>query len=126
MSQLIQSFRSTGIITFKPGWQKQSRGKSKNLAFYVAGLKYHSAQNLVWDLIPGEPVKLVFEPNNPHDSQAVAIYIRGRKTGYVPAARSRQITALIERNPIMTARIWDVHPKRPAWKQIKVRLEMVC
>lgn len=47
---------------------------------------------------PGEPVRLVREPDNPHDPAAVAIVSsRGVQLGYVPADRAVWIGSKIDR-----------------------------
>lgn len=127
MSHIIQSLRSTGIVTFKPGRNHRNKGQIKNrtLVFYVAGLQYERGQTFIRDLIPGESVKLVFEPENPHDSNAVALFARGRKIGYIPADRNQMVTELLDRQPLFTAGILEVNTNRPVRKQLKIKLEVV-
>ncbi|SEJ02690.1 HIRAN domain-containing protein [Sphingomonas sp. OV641] len=48
--------------------------------------------------VPGEPIKLVREPDNPHDPAAVAVRsARGIKIGYLRRDRARWIGSKIDR-----------------------------
>lgn len=94
------------------------------MAFYVAGLKHHDGVGFAEDLMAGESVKLVFENDNPFDEHAIAIYARGVQLGFVPASRNHLVTKMIDQQIIVTATILEVFPNRPAWKRVKVKLEM--
>ncbi len=61
--------------------------------FYISGLRYYEAV-MVWDKIKiGTKLRLEYEPDNPYDEWAVAIYLEDYKLGYIP----RQSNAFIAR-----------------------------
>lgn len=69
----------------------------------VAGFRY-SAELPIEDLQLDEAAQFLPESGNPHDPNAIAIYVRGGKIGYVP----RQQTAAIRRwlnNSALEARV---------------------
>lgn len=40
-------------------------------------------QTILWKTKPGDPVRLVREPDNPYDEDAVAVYVKHGQIGYV-------------------------------------------
>lgn len=57
-------------------------------------------QDAIADLIEGDPVELVHEPDNPHDENAVsARTLDGETIGYVPRDHWLQVLVAIERKP---------------------------
>jgi hypothetical protein len=54
-------------------------------SFQVRGTAYHEAAARAADFRPGQPVRLVREPDNEHDPNAVAVYAQGTSkcVGYV-------------------------------------------
>lgn len=62
----------------------------KNLFCGIVGMKYHEgAQERLEDLKDGETLTLDRQPENPHDSNAVAICnIEGEFIGFIPAAQA--------------------------------------
>lgn len=67
-------------------------------SFALRGVSYHEAAVKAGRFTPGSPVRLVREPDNPHDSNAVAVYAEnGRKVaGYVPKGQAKRIAALLD------------------------------
>ena len=63
--------------------------RSRNLMdCHIAGFTYYDGLDVIEELKLGAPVTLVSEPENPHDAEAVAIYFRETKLGYVPRAKT--------------------------------------
>ncbi len=56
-----------------------------------------------------ENVNLVFENNNPHDSNAVAVYAYNLKIGYIPSCDARMVRRMI--NPIVSLRLYYYNEK---------------
>lgn len=128
MKSDIQSSINDQIITFKPVWKKSSQHKKKKtrqLVFYIAGLKHHEGVLISDDLVDGEAVRLQFEDDNPFDDNAIAIYARGQKLGYVPAKWNYLIAEIMDQNLLLTGEVLEVFPNRPSWKRVKIKLEMV-
>lgn len=63
--------------------------------FHLAGFAYYDGLEVMEYIIPGELVNLVLEPDNPHDPDAVAIYLKGFKIGYVPQKNNELLSQLL-------------------------------
>ena len=68
----------------------------------VAGASHRHAALQADGFAPGEPVILWPEPDNPHDSFALAVLdlSRGAQAGYVPATRSRELVEEMVHRPL--------------------------
>lgn len=76
----------------------------------LAGFRHHAAP-LVWlALRPGTPLNLVLEIDNPSDPDAVAVFWRGRKLGYLPRAENLVAARLLGRSRPLSARIRRLDP----------------
>ena len=53
--------------------------------FPISEFDFHYGLDVIDDLQLGKPVTLVFEPDNPYNPGAVAIYFGKTKLGYVPS-----------------------------------------
>lgn len=52
--------------------------------FNVVGMRYWDGAKVISKLKPGKRLRLVAEPHNPADPNAVAIYRKDVKLGYIP------------------------------------------
>ena len=67
-------------------------------SFVVRGTAHHESAARRGDFTPGAPVRLVREPDNPHDPNAIAVYAdQARKpAGYVPRGYAKRLAKLID------------------------------
>lgn len=56
-----------------------------------------------------EMVKLVFENDNPHDSNAIAVYAYNLKVGYIPSSDTRMVRRMIR--PVVSLRLYYYNEK---------------
>ena len=84
--------------------------------FNVAGMRYWDGAKAISKLKPGKRLRLVAEPHNPADPNAVAIYRKDVKLGYIP--RDQNDLAVLE------CRILKVDKKAETWNQVRVGLYM--
>lgn len=66
-----------------------------DLVLEVSGTQYNMAESMV--LTENEPVQFETEPENEHDSNAVAIHAQGGKLGYVSRAMNKSFKLLMDR-----------------------------
>ncbi|MBN8462527.1 MAG: HIRAN domain-containing protein [Dechloromonas sp.] len=66
----------------------------------------------------GQPLALIREPENPHDSQAIRIEWRGEKVGYVPRPDNAELAAQIDAGATFAARIGDFVAQAPLWQRL--------
>ena len=70
--------------------------RSRNiLDCHIAGFTYYDGLDVIEELKQGTPVMLHAEPENPYDSEAVAIYYKDTKLGYVPQAKNSFVSNLL-------------------------------
>jgi hypothetical protein len=94
---------------------------------HVAGFTYWDGLDVLGELRLGSELSLMAEPENPYDPQAVAIYYRDRKLGYVPTAKNSELAQLVffGHASLFETRInrlsLEEHPERQVGITIKLR-----
>lgn len=61
------------------------------------------------------PVELIHEPNNPYDSNAIAVKIYDKLIGYVGRADQQEINSLLNDGATFVAEIFGGKYKEPVW-----------
>ena len=74
---------------------------------HVRGTYYYNNE-LIKKLSVGERVKLIPEPDNPHDENAVMIFARGEKIGYVPREDNRVFVYALKKKREIDAKITSI------------------
>jgi hypothetical protein len=104
---------------------KASRGRGIILQrSNLAGFRHHDAAVLWAALQPGAPLDLVREPDNPSDTDAVAVYWRGRKLGYLPRGENLMAASLLDRRRALTARIQRLVPRAERNRRLSIEVFM--
>lgn len=64
----------------------------------LVGMKFRGADivRLVASLPDGEPLTLVRERDNPHDSNAVQVWARGQHVGYLKGSQNRPVALAMD------------------------------
>lgn len=88
----------------------------------LAGFRHYEAPNLWGDIRPGDPLALVREPDNPHDSNAVRVEWRTFKLGYVPRAENAGVARQMDRGANLVARVSKVQMTRAPNKRIEFEI----
>ena len=91
-------------------------------SFYIAGFQYHDGARVLRKLKAGKKLKLVPEFDNPHDSEAVAIYCKKAHLGYVPQEASGWLPAMLYfgHADAFECRVMQVNAQADPWKQVRV------
>ena len=85
----------------------------------LAGFQFHEAK-LVWDRLRiGDALRLVREPDNPHDAKAVRVEWNGHLLGYVPRAENEALSRQLDLGNRLEARIVRLLKHRDPWKRIE-------
>lgn len=90
--------------------------------FNVAGMRYWDGALVLDELKVGANLTMVVEENNPHDPDAVALYWKDTKIGYVPRDLN-WLPALLLRfghHDVLECRILKVNKEADTWKQLQV------
>lgn len=95
--------------------------------FHIAGFTYYDGLEVIDELKLGTEVDLVSEPNNPADPNAIAIYYKNYKLGYVPNYKNEMLSTILYFGyaDILEAKIQmfklDSHPERQFRVVVKVK-----
>jgi hypothetical protein len=86
----------------------------------LAGYQYHAGGEF-WDQLKvGDELKLLREPNNPHDKNAVRIEWQGKQLGYLPRAENQAIALELDRGSRVEARIARLREARNPWQRVLI------
>lgn len=90
----------------------------------LAGYQYHAGAD-VWDqLKAGDELKLVREPDNVHDRNAVRVEWKGRQLGYLPRAENQAVAIELDRGSRVEARISRLREARNPWQRVLIDVFM--
>lgn len=65
-------------------------------SYSIVGMNWTKTEDFVKSIAPGTPVVLIREPNNEHDTNAVAVWIEGRKVGFIPKKQNAVLASFID------------------------------
>ena len=88
----------------------------------LAGFQYHAAAELWPELRVGDALKLIREPDNPHDGNAVRVEWRGRMLGYLPRAENGAVAAELARGGLVSGRIAQLREHRNPWQRMLIEV----
>lgn len=93
--------------------------------FFVAGVRHHNLHQCIDEIEAGNNLKLVLEPTNKFDPNAVRLEFHSLKqgedimTGYVPAKFSASVTAsMIVSN--LSCEVTEINKTSKPWQQLRV------
>lgn len=92
--------------------------------FYVAGMRYWDGATVLGKLSAGKKLKLKPEFDNKYDPNAIAIYYKKTKLGYVPRDKNYLAAQLLRfgHKDVLECRILQVNKKAEPYKQVSVGL----
>ena len=85
----------------------------------IAGFQFHQGDTIWSSLAVGATLKLVREPNNTHDPDAVAVYFQKQKLGYVPRAENSAIAQMMDRGETLEASISKLVVEEDPWERVR-------
>ncbi len=93
----------------------------------IVGVTFEGRQNIVAGLLPGSPLVLVREPENPHDSHAVAVHYGTLRLGYLRREIARHVAGNFDSGVRYTADVGSITGggERHVGVNIRVRRERV-
>jgi hypothetical protein len=93
--------------------------------FLIAGFQFHEGMDSrIFDTLKeGEGLVLRREPDNPHDSLAIAILTKnGHNLGYVPRTCNYSPALVADQDVRLCAGIAGIDPKAEPWERVLVSL----
>ena len=85
----------------------------------LAGFRYYDAGALWDEMKVGDALKLVREPDNPHDANAVRVEWQEYQLGYVPRRENADVARQLDRGAPVKARISRLQMSRSPSKRIE-------
>ena len=115
---------SLGIIAAAPGIAdaKQSVLVQESP---VAGFQFHSGEMIWPSLNVGARLKLVRDPSNTNDDNAVAVYFQNEQLGYVPRSENAAIAQMLDRGESLEARISRLLMQEDPWERVRFTVYLV-
>ena len=91
----------------------------------IAGTGHHCDERTGQRLAEQPPLALVREPRNPHDADAIAVHLDGRKVGYLPRCHNTVLARLLDAGKCLRARVERVcDPEAGPWLDVQIVVEM--
>jgi hypothetical protein len=94
----VEPVAAQAVLTAAPAGAPAAAPMLCQLAdFAIAGGNHHGLAAMLGDLVAGDVLRLIREPDNPHDPNAVAVHhASGLKLGYVPRDLSALAAELLD------------------------------
>jgi hypothetical protein len=108
MSQPQTNAQQASLKPAQEPWSSASSSLGRRILIQhtaLAGFRHHAAPQLWPALVPNALLTLRREADNPHDPDAVALYWRGCKLGYLPRGENLVVARLLDRRRPLSARI---------------------
>jgi len=86
----------------------------------LAGFEYHQGPSLWASLKTGDPLRLVREADNPHDTYAVKVLWKGQKLGYLPRTHNQPAARMVDQGDLLHAYIYDLKDSHDPWQRVKI------
>ncbi len=95
--------------------------------FFIAGFKYYEGPFVLGKMKVGKKLDLVPEFNNRHDPDAVAIYRKDKKIGFVPRDLNGTIAQLLRfgHDDVFECRIMQIDKDAAPYNQVRVGIYVV-
>jgi len=90
--------------------------------FHIAGFNYYYGSDVFENLKIGTSLSLKAEPENRYDPEAVAIYYRDVKIGFVPASKNEMIRKFLNLGytDLFEVKINQISPDSHPERQVRV------
>lgn len=90
--------------------------------FHIRGFQYWDGALVLNELNVGDRLQLVAESDNPHDSEAIAVYYEDTKLGYIPSDENHVLFTLFfyGHSDIIEAYVMQVNAEEDPWNQVRM------
>ena len=120
-SEFIQRILAIGGMKLLPVSWITTYDKYYLLQTFIAGFQFHEGIHHLAEFSSGDLVELMREPENIHDSKAIAIHHQERMIGYIPATLNSILSRLMDTQAIeLHAEISFLNPLAASWENIEV------
>jgi hypothetical protein len=88
----------------------------------LAGFQYHQGAMVWHQLQTGEPIRLKREADNPYDPNAIALYWRNHKLGYIPRRENKTLAGMLDQGLPLGAVIAELRDSWDPWQRVEVEI----
>jgi hypothetical protein len=85
----------------------------------LAGFGYHEGRTVWPDMARGDALVLVRETDNRHDANAIAVFWRSHKLGYVPRTQNTALAWAMDHGEAVSARVSALRAERNPRKRVE-------
>lgn len=90
----------------------------------IAGFQYYAGGDVFSELQVNTPFLLEREPNNKYDSNAVAIYYKQYKLGFIPRADNTAVAQMLDRGEKLSAKIVKLSMSKDPWERVRFEVTL--
>lgn len=96
------------------------------LQCFVAGFRFYEGMHLLTNMKEGDLLELVREPDNTHDTCAIALHWQGKKIGYIPASINEMLSYLLDAEALsLFAVITHLEKESQPWENVAVAVYFI-
>ncbi len=88
----------------------------------IAGFQFYRGNAVLPFLQVGEELSLVREARNDHDSDAVAVYFKNDKLGFVPRAENRAIAQMLDHGESLKTKISELRTETDPYQPVRISI----
>ena len=85
----------------------------------LAGSQYYAVSTVWHEIRVGDALRLVREPDNRHDRNAIRVEWKGHKLGYVPRAENRAAARALDAREALEARVTGLRDTPDPWQRVE-------
>lgn len=118
-------------LGFLSGWQREKYDWTNNSFSvpiyddFIRGMWYYEGRNNSHWINIGDPLDLVREPENKYDRNAIEIYWKALKLGYLPREDNLVLSNLLDRGMLLKADVKEVYANNSLHERIRINVEIV-
>ncbi|GIW75808.1 MAG: hypothetical protein KatS3mg104_0871 [Phycisphaerae bacterium] len=90
---------------------------------YIAGFRFHDGPLIINKLRRGMNLRVVRQPHNLHDSNAIQLFMGPYLLGYIPRGPNRKLARRLDAAEVLICRINRVDPNDVPWHQVEISIE---
>jgi hypothetical protein len=115
-----------GVLASLPAalaWRGAARAAGTEVLideFFVAGYQFHDGPRVERALAPGVALQARREPDNPHDTRAIGLWLCDAMVGYVPRRANRVPARMVDGGVGLRYRVLSVEPQEEPWLRVRV------
>jgi hypothetical protein len=117
-----------GLLTFTGFFSNSPVDRASKkiilLKTHIAGAYFYDAINSGKKMKRGDKLVLKREPRNPYDINAIEIYWKNIKAGYVPKRHNTVLAPMMDQGVELSARIRDMENEEPDWQTVYFEASM--